>query len=101
MAGVSLEDLEPTIVGIYQISGQSQQSYDKTFARMYKKKTLSPNDVVVLATPMEGIYLTARAMLEPNDPVIVLTLAYDALINLFEHVVGAFQWEEMDVSTRS
>jgi len=51
--------------------------------------TLTPEDVVVLGTPVEGIYLAAQALLEPGDEVIVLTPAYDALINLFEHVVGA------------
>lgn len=50
---------------------------------------LQPEDVMMLGTPVEGIYLTARALLEPGDEVIVLTPAYDALINLFEHVVGA------------
>lgn len=49
---------------------------------------VSVEDVVELATPVEGIYLVARAILEPEDEVIVLTPAYDALINMFEHVVG-------------
>lgn len=48
-----------------------------------------PDDVVVLGTPVEGIYLAARALLNPGDEVIVLSPAYDALINLFEHVAGA------------
>jgi aspartate/methionine/tyrosine aminotransferase len=46
-------------------------------------------DIVILGTPIEGIYLIARAILEPGDGVVVLTPAYDALINMFEHVVGA------------
>ena len=46
------------------------------------------DDVVVLGTPVEGIYLAARALLEPGDEVIVLKPAYDALVNVFEHVVG-------------
>ena len=45
-------------------------------------------DVVMLATPIEGIYLVAHAALNPGDEVIVLVPAYDALINTFEHVVG-------------
>ena len=48
-----------------------------------------PEDVLILGTPVEGIYLAAQALLEPQDEVIVLTPAYDALINLFEHVAGA------------
>ncbi|MGK2924135.1 MAG: aminotransferase class I/II-fold pyridoxal phosphate-dependent enzyme [Lysobacterales bacterium] len=52
---------------------------------------LAPDDVVVLGTPVEGIYLAARALLEPGDEVVVLTPAYDALVNLFEHVAGPDQ----------
>ncbi|MEM9776428.1 MAG: pyridoxal phosphate-dependent aminotransferase, partial [Chloroflexota bacterium] len=50
--------------------------------------TVAADDVLVLGTPVEGIYLAARAILEPDDEVIVLNPAYDALINMFEHVVG-------------
>ncbi len=52
--------------------------------------------VVMLATPVEGIYLVARAALDPGDEVIVMSPAYDALINTFEHVVGSAnvkKWE--------
>jgi aspartate/methionine/tyrosine aminotransferase len=48
-----------------------------------------PDHVALLGTPVEGIYLTARTLLEPGDEVIVLTPAYDALVNLFEHIAGA------------
>jgi aspartate/methionine/tyrosine aminotransferase len=48
----------------------------------------STDDVIMLGTPVEGIYLVARAALYPGDEVIVLSPAYDALINMFEHVVG-------------
>ena len=44
--------------------------------------------MLVLGTPVEGIYLAARALLEPDHEVIVTTPAYDALVNVFEHVVG-------------
>jgi aspartate/methionine/tyrosine aminotransferase len=47
--------------------------------------------VLVLGTPVEGIYLAARSLLRPGDEVIVTSPAYDALINLFEHVAGAEQ----------
>ena len=49
---------------------------------------VSADDVIVLGTPVEGIYLAARALLDPGDEVIVLTPAYDALTKMFEHVVG-------------
>lgn len=50
---------------------------------------VSPHNLIILGTPVEGIYLTARALLQPEDEVIVMTPAYDALINMFEHIVGA------------
>lgn len=50
---------------------------------------VAPDDVLLLGTPVEGIYLAARALLDPGDEVIVLAPAYDALANLFEHVAGA------------
>ncbi|WP_374689710.1 aminotransferase class I/II-fold pyridoxal phosphate-dependent enzyme [Promineifilum sp.] len=49
---------------------------------------VAPGDVVMLGAPEEGIYLTMRALLEPGDPVVVLTPAYDSLLNLAEHVSG-------------
>ena len=58
--------------------------------------TISMDDVIVLGTPVEGIYLVARSILNPGDEVIVLSPAYDALINMFEHIVGAnnvHKWE--------
>lgn len=50
---------------------------------------VTAEDVLILGTPIEGIYLAARAVLDPGDEVIVLSPAYDALINMFAHVVGA------------
>lgn len=50
--------------------------------------TVSPEDVIELGTPVEGIYLLARALLNPGEEVIVLAPAYDSLINTFEHVQG-------------
>ena len=46
------------------------------------------DQVIILGAPVEGIYLMARAALNPGDEVIVLSPAYDALINMFAHVVG-------------
>jgi aspartate/methionine/tyrosine aminotransferase len=50
--------------------------------------TTRPDEVIILGTPIEGIYLMARAGLDPGDEVIVSSPAYDALINMFAHVVG-------------
>lgn len=55
-------------------------------AALYERVT--PDEVVALGAPEEGIYLTMRALLSPGDHVVVLTPAYDSLINLAEHVSG-------------
>ncbi|NCF68104.1 MAG: aminotransferase class I/II-fold pyridoxal phosphate-dependent enzyme [Chloroflexi bacterium] len=50
--------------------------------------------VVILGSPEEGIYLAMRALLEPGDHVVVLTPAYDSLLNLARHVSGnVSRWE--------
>lgn len=60
-----------------------------------------PDDVVVLTTPEEGIYLTMRTLLEPGDHVVVLTPAYDSLLNMARHVSGnVSEWEIQPVSDR-
>jgi aspartate/methionine/tyrosine aminotransferase len=68
--------------------GQSPGGPDLRRAIASCYSSVGPDEVVVLGTPVEGIYLAARTLLEPGDEVVVLTPAYDALINLFEHVAG-------------
>ena len=65
---------------------QGSAELRKSIASMHAK--VNADDVVVLGTPVEGIYLAARAVLNPGDEVIVLTPAYDALTKMFEHVAG-------------
>jgi aspartate/methionine/tyrosine aminotransferase len=84
MAGDSLEQFGEQRL-IYTES-QGHPRLRESIASTYT--TIKPDDVVVLGTPVEGIYLAARALLEPGDEVIVLSPAYDALINMFEHVIG-------------
>ncbi len=45
---------------------------------------VNPDQVIVLGTPIEGIFLVMQTLLEPGDEVIVLAPAYDALINIPE-----------------
>jgi len=52
-------------------------------------ESVDPAEVVMLGAPEEGIYLTMRALLNPGDRAVVLTPAYDSLLNLVEHVAGA------------
>ena len=84
MAGVPLEELERLSLGYTETLGHPLLR--EMIAGSYSRA--GTEDVVMLGTPVEGIYLVARAALEPGDEVIVLTPAYDALINMFEHVVG-------------
>ena len=81
LAGGSLEEFGRERL-IYTES-QGHPELRKAIAGMYLSVTA--DDVIVLGTPVEGIYLTARTLLEPGDEVIVLTPAYDALINMFDH----------------
>lgn len=85
LADVSMQDFGQLTLGYTESLGHTKlrEMIAETYAHV---KT---EDVVMLATPVEGIYLVARAALEPGDEVIVMTPAYDALINTFEHVVGA------------
>lgn len=84
LAGDSLEQFGRERL-VYSES-QGNIELRKSIASMHT--TVSAEDVVVLGTPVEGIYLAARALLDPGDEVIVLTPAYDALTKMFEHVVG-------------
>jgi aspartate/methionine/tyrosine aminotransferase len=85
MADVDMAELGKLTLGYTESQGNPQLR--EAIAASYA--TATPNDIVMLGTPVEGIYLAAQALLEPGDEVIVLSPAYDALINLFEHVVGA------------
>ncbi|MBE2224395.1 MAG: aminotransferase class I/II-fold pyridoxal phosphate-dependent enzyme [Anaerolineae bacterium] len=49
---------------------------------------VAAEEVVVLTAPEEGIYTALRTLLAPGDEVVVLTPAYDSLLNLAEHIVG-------------
>lgn len=49
---------------------------------------VTAEQVIILTSPEEGVYLTMRSLLEPEDEVVVLTPAYDSLINLAENISG-------------
>jgi len=84
LAGESLEGLGRERLQYTQPQGHPELR--AAIAQTYA--SVRSNQVALLGTPVEGIYLAARALLEPGDEVIVLSPAYDALINLFEHVTG-------------
>lgn len=84
LAGRSLDELGNLTLGYTE--SQGNPSLRKAISTLYK--TVNEDHVIVLGTPVEGIYLAARTLLQPSDEVIVVTPAYDALINMFEHIVG-------------
>ena len=91
-AEIPLEQLGQLSLGYTEILGHPKLR--EAIAETYAQADVE--DVVMLATPVEGIYLVARAVLNPGDEVIVLSPAYDALINMFEHVVepeNVRRWE--------
>ncbi len=85
LAGVSPDELGRVSLGYTESAGNP--ALRETIAGCYQ--TVSPEQVIFLGSPIEGIYLTARAVLNPGDEVVALSPAYDALINMFEHIVGA------------
>jgi aspartate/methionine/tyrosine aminotransferase len=84
MADVSMEQFGRLSLGYTESLGHPQlrEKIAETYANV------NTEDIVMLASPIEGIYLVAQAALNPGDEVIVLSPAYDALINLFLHVAG-------------
>ena len=85
MADVPLADFGKLSLGYTESLGNLPLR--ESIAASYKY--ISAEDVIFLGSPIEGIYLAARAILEAGDEVIALSPAYDALVNMFEHVVGA------------
>ncbi len=84
LAGVSMQEFSNLRLGYTE--SQGNPTLRESLAAAYAG--VKPEEVVMLGSPIEGIYLAAQAMLKPGDEVIVLCPAYDALINLFEHTVG-------------
>lgn len=96
MAGVSLEEMAQVLLGYTE--SQGNPVLRQAVANTYDK--VSAEQIVILNSPVEGIYLTLQAMLEPEDEVIVLVPAYDALINLAEHVCKhVHRWEIVPTAT--
>lgn len=85
MAGIPLEEMGKISLGYTESLGNPDLR--ASIADCYAN--INPEEVIFLGSPIEGIYLAARAALNPGDEVVVLTPAYDALVNMFEHVAGA------------
>lgn len=84
MAGVEMEAFGRLRLGYTESQGHPELR--SAIAATYDG--VEADDVVVLAAPEEGIYLTMRALLQPEDEVVVLAPAYDSLRNVPEHICG-------------
>jgi len=91
MAEVPMGDLADLSLGYTDSRGSP--ALREAIAECYE--SVSPEDVVVLGAPIEGIYLAARCLVGPGDEVIAASPAYDALVSSFEAVTGteAKRWE--------
>lgn len=90
VAGQSLAELGERRLGYTE--SQGDPALREAIAATYED--VSADEIVVLTSPEEGIYLTLRALLDPGDHVVVLTPAYGSLLNLAKHVSGnVSQWE--------
>lgn len=92
IAEVSMDEFQAVSLGYTESQGQPELR--QQIANCYQN--VHADEVIELNAPIEGIYLAARAMLNPDDKVVVLTPAYDALVNLFAHIVGeenVLKWE--------
>jgi len=73
---------------------ESQGSVEMRTAVSTHYPNTHPDHVVALAAPEEGIYLAMRTLLDPDDHVVVLTPAYDSLLNIAEMISGnVSKWE--------
>lgn len=90
LAGAGAEVLLDGWLGYTE--SQGNPALREAIARRYAG--ISPDEVIVLTAPEEGIYVMMRTLLERGDHAVVLTPAYDSLLNLAEHVSGnVSRWE--------
>ena len=90
LSGGSLDDFGSLKLGYTESQGHPE--YRALVAEMYENVTA--DDVVILTSPVEGIYLTMQTLLESGDEVVALSPAYDALHHVADHLCGKFQpWE--------
>lgn len=92
LADVALADFADLHLGYTE--SQGHPDLRRQIAAQYSG--IVADEVVVLTAPEEGIYTAMRTLLEPGDEVVVLTPAYDSLLNLAQHIVGeenVAKWE--------
>ena len=82
MAGSTLDEFAKVTLGYTESQGDPQLR--SQVAGMYTD--IGKEDVVILTSPVEGIYLAMQTLLESDDEVIALRPAYDALNNVARHL---------------
>ena len=85
MSGSTLEELGDLTLGYTESQGDPQLRSQITM----RYSNVSSDDVFVLNSPGEGIYLSMQTILEPGNEVIALRPAYDALNNMPRHLCGS------------
>jgi aspartate/methionine/tyrosine aminotransferase len=98
LAGTGPECLLDLTLGYTESQGKPQLR--ERIAATYDG--VSAEEVVVLAAPEEGIFLTVHALLEPGDEVVVLTPCYDSLSNVAAHLgATVVPWPVTDAGDHS
>jgi aspartate/methionine/tyrosine aminotransferase len=82
LAGASWETLGQLWLGYTE--SQGAPALRARIAELYA--SVSADQVIGLAAPEEGIFLTMHTLLEPGDEVVVLTPCYDSLVNIVEYL---------------
>jgi aspartate/methionine/tyrosine aminotransferase len=82
LAGASPERLSEVMLGYTETQGAP--TLRETIAGLYS--TIDASQVIGLAAPEEGIFITMHALLEVGDHVIVLAPCYDSLANVAEYL---------------
>jgi len=96
LSGGSLEDFGKLELGYTETQGHPE--YRQLVADMYEN--VANDEVVILTSPVEGIYLTMQALLGASDEVVALSPAYDALHHVADHLCGKFQrWHLVPTET--
>ena len=96
MSGGSLDEFGAVTLGYTETQGHPE--YRRLAAQLYEN--VVADDVVILTSPVEGIYLTMQALIDAGDEVVALGPAYDALHHVAEHLCGKFQtWQLVPTAT--
>ena len=96
LSGGSLAGLGAVKLGYTESQGDPE--YRRLVAEMYED--VAADDVVILTSPVEGIYLTMQTLLDASDEVVALSPAYDALHHVADHLCGKLElWQLLPTET--